>query len=133
MHVNSSTRVEKACRVLCMILFQKIIRVVGKWLVEFSALDSNPPLVNTQQISTRLLCKRSLNAKRREKRTMWDMRRLTRFSTSSYFISCCSCLVTTPEISVCYNKQQKAAIHRPSYRDTFSTTQKKRTHGQPSH
>ena len=36
---------------------QKNIRVVGKRLVEFSALDSYPPLVNTRQIPTRLSCK----------------------------------------------------------------------------
>ena len=35
-------------------LFEKIVRVVGKRLVEFFALDSNPPLVNTQQISARV-------------------------------------------------------------------------------
>ena len=44
----------------CMVLFQKIIPVVGKQLIEFFALDSNPPLVNTRQISTRLSCKHSL-------------------------------------------------------------------------
>ena len=55
-HVNSSTRVEEIRRVLCRIFFQKIVRVVGKGLglVEFFALDSSPPLVNTREISTRV-------------------------------------------------------------------------------
>ena len=63
MHVNSSTWVEKAGRVLCRILFQKIVRVVGTRLVEVFVLDSNPPLVNTRQSSTRLSCKHSLREK----------------------------------------------------------------------
>ena len=53
---NSSTRVEKTRRVLCRILVPKIVRLVGKRFIEFFALDSNPPLVNTRQISTRLSC-----------------------------------------------------------------------------
>ena len=53
MHVNSSTRVEKARRVLLQDPFSKT-RVVGKRLVEFFALDSNPLLVNTRQSSTRV-------------------------------------------------------------------------------
>ena len=37
-------------------LFPKKIRVVRKRLFEFFTFDSNPPLVNPQQISTRVGC-----------------------------------------------------------------------------
>ena len=39
--------------------------MVGKGLVEFFALDSNPSLANTRQISTRLSCKHSLKGRPR--------------------------------------------------------------------
>ena len=38
----------------CRILFQKNICVVRKRYFEFFTLDSNPPLVNTRQISARV-------------------------------------------------------------------------------
>ena len=39
----------------------RTVQVVGTRLVEFFALDSNSPLVNTRQISNQLSCKHSLS------------------------------------------------------------------------
>ena len=71
-HVNSLTRVKKACRVLCRILFQKKYTGGRKSCDGLLALDSNPPLVNTRQTSTwagstQLSCKHSL---KRELKTL---------------------------------------------------------------
>ena len=74
MLVNNSTRVEKARHVLCGIPFQKNIRVVGKRLVKFFALNSNPPLANTRQISTWLSSKHSLNV--RVKKMQWNDKKI---------------------------------------------------------
>ena len=61
MHGNSSVRFQKALRVLCRILIQKVDADGGKiGLFNSYSLDSNPPLVNRPQISTRLSWTHSL-------------------------------------------------------------------------
>ena len=65
-----SNWVEKVRCVLCRIIFKKLklkkniyiyTRAVRKRLVEFFALDSNLPRVNTRHISTQLSCKQPKN------------------------------------------------------------------------
>ena len=48
------------------------VTLVRKQLVEFSPLDSNLPLVNTREISTRLSCKHSLRKQYFKKISDWS-------------------------------------------------------------